>query len=453
MYYHQRDQLGKMASGWLLTPPPIQAGCFFRSKKHTQFHHTLLFKNHHITTTSVSNRRIYCKYSNNNNNKIDTSSDSNKPDRNALQLYSDIERVLTETVVQSQVGSGSSGDWTEVEGAWVLKPRNSTPRAIVHFVGGIFVGAAPQLTYRFFLERLSEKGMYVIATPYASGFDHFLIADEVQFKFDRCLRFLQEPVLDLPTFGIGHSLGSLVHLLIGSRYAVQRNGNVLMAFNNKEASMSIPLFSPVIVPMAQNIGPLLSQIASSSTFRLGAEMTLKQLQNLSPPMVKQALPLFEQLPSLYMELVNGRENFIPKPEETQRLIKSYYGISRNLLIRFKDDTIDETPALAQVLGSGSAISSMLDLSIRLLPGDHGLPLQQAIPDVPPTMADAVNRGGEFLANLTAGTPWEPATREVANALGPESTIFRAGTSKDMDMLVDVISSWINFNMGKKHLSD
>lgn len=66
---------------------------------------------------------------------------------------------------------------------------------------------------------------------------------------------------DLPSFGIGHSLGSLIHLLIGnycectiqmyavilfyyiilswftsnsgSRYAVQRNGNVFMAFNNK----------------------------------------------------------------------------------------------------------------------------------------------------------------------------------------------------------------------------
>jgi hypothetical protein len=34
----------------------------------------------------------------------------------------------------------------------------------------------------------------VIATPYASGFDHFFIADEVQFKFDRCLRNLDEPV-------------------------------------------------------------------------------------------------------------------------------------------------------------------------------------------------------------------------------------------------------------------
>lgn len=34
----------------------------------------------------------------------------------------------------------------------------------------------------------------MIATPYPSGFDHFLIADEVQFKFDRCFRFLQETV-------------------------------------------------------------------------------------------------------------------------------------------------------------------------------------------------------------------------------------------------------------------
>jgi alpha-beta hydrolase superfamily lysophospholipase len=73
----------------------------------------------------------------------------------------------------------------------------------------------------------------VIATPYASGFDRFFIADEVQFKFDRCLRNMVEPVNDLPTFGVGHSLGSVIHLLIGSRYAVQRSGNILMAFNNK----------------------------------------------------------------------------------------------------------------------------------------------------------------------------------------------------------------------------
>lgn len=40
----------------------------------------------------------------------------------------------------------------------------------------------------------------------------------------------------------------------------------------QEASLAIPLFSPVLVPMAQSIGPLLSQIASSPTVRLGVRI-------------------------------------------------------------------------------------------------------------------------------------------------------------------------------------
>ncbi|XP_044479858.1 uncharacterized protein LOC123206715 [Mangifera indica] len=388
-------------------------------------------------------RTIYCSYDDRGTNQ--------QPNSTGIQLYRDIERLLTETIQQSQDTWGASRDWTKVEGAWVLKPRSSKPWSVVHFIGGIFVGAAPQLTYRWFLERLSEKGVLVIATPYPSGFDHFYIADEVQFKADRCIRYLQETVQDLPTFGIGHSLGSVIHLLIGSRYAVQRSGNILMAFNNKEASLAVPLFSPVIVPMAQSIGPLLSQIAELPTVRLGAEMTLKQMENLSPPIMKQVLPLVEQLPPLYMDLVKGREDFTPKPEETRRLIKSYYGISRNLLIKFKDDGIDETSTLAQVLSSESAISSMLDMSIRLLPGDHGLPLQQALPDVPPAMADAVNRGSELIANLTAGTPWETVAKEIGNSLGVDSRIIRANVSKDIDLLVDVITSWMSSNTGPKLL--
>ncbi|RYR27382.1 hypothetical protein Ahy_B01g051425 isoform C [Arachis hypogaea] len=187
----------------------------------------------------------------------------------------------------------------------------------------------------------------------------------------------------------------------------------------------------------------------SHTKHLQAEMTLKQFENVSPPIMKQVLPLVEQLPPLYMDLVKGREEFIPRPEETRRLIKSYYGISRNLLIKFKDDLIDETPTLAQVLSSEAAISSVLDMSIRKLPGDHGLPLQQALPDVPPAMADAVNRGSEILSNLTVGTPWETVAKEVGNTFGIDSQVLRAEVSKDMDQLVDVISSWMASNAGPK----
>lgn len=39
---------------------------------------------------------------------------------------------------------------------------------------------------------LVGRGYVIIATPYASGFDHLRIADEAQFKFDRCLRALMD---------------------------------------------------------------------------------------------------------------------------------------------------------------------------------------------------------------------------------------------------------------------
>nr|GMD59269.1 Mitochondrial translation factor like [Ipomoea batatas] len=189
---------------------------------------------------------------------------SNQPERSGIQLYRDIERLLTDTVKQSQDAWGTSKDWKEVEGAWVLGPINTKPRLIVHFVGGIFVGAAPQLTYRLFLERLVEKDILVIATPYASGFDHFFIADEVQFKFDRFLDFSRKQYKIFLFLALATRWGS--------RYAVQRSGNILMSFNNKEASLAIPLFSPVLVPMAQSIGPFLSQIATSPTVRLGVSV-------------------------------------------------------------------------------------------------------------------------------------------------------------------------------------
>uniref|UniRef100_A0A0D6R4U2 DUF1350 domain-containing protein n=1 Tax=Araucaria cunninghamii TaxID=56994 RepID=A0A0D6R4U2_ARACU len=302
----------------------------------------------------------------------------------SIELYGQIERLITNTARQSQYGWGGTGNWEEIEGAWVLRPNRSNIYAVVHFVGGIFVGAAPQLTYRLFLERLSERGYLVIATPFASGFDHLRIADEVQFKFDRCIRILQDDVRDLPTFGVGHSLGTVIHLLIGARYAVQRTGNVFMSFNNKEASLAIPLFSPVIVPMAQSIGPILSQLTSSSTIRRGAEIALKQLEIMSPPLLKQVLPLVEQLPPLYMDLVRGREDFTPRPEETRRLV---------------------------------------------------------FPEVPSPMADAVTRGGELLANLAAGTPWETVAKEVGTTLSVD-TGLRQQIIQDIDHLVDEISTWM-----------
>lgn len=67
------------------------------------------------------------------------------------------------------------------------------------------------------------------------------------------------------------------------------------------------------------------------------------------------------------------------------------------------------------------------------------------------MADAVNRGSELFTNLTAGTPWETVAKEVGNTLGVDSKILRAEVSKDLDLLVEVVTSWMSSNMGPKLL--
>ena len=56
----------------------------------------------------------------------------------------------------------------ELHGNYVLRPPESAgaPRALIHFLGGALLGAAPQSTYRYLLERLSSRGYLVVATPY-----------------------------------------------------------------------------------------------------------------------------------------------------------------------------------------------------------------------------------------------------------------------------------------------
>ena len=67
------------------------------------------------------------------------------------------------------------------------------------------------------------------------------------------------------------------------------------------------------------------------------------------------------------------------------------------------------------------------------------------------MADAVNRGSELFSNLTAGTPWETVAREVGNTLGVDSKILQAEASKDLNLLVEVVTSWMSSNIGPKLL--
>ncbi|MGB7084977.1 MAG: DUF1350 family protein [Phormidesmis sp.] len=220
--------------------------------------------------------------------------------------------------------------WQEVSGNWFLVPQR--PRAIVHFLGGAFVAAAPHFTYRWLLEALYQAGYAVIATPFVNTFDHGAIAKETLTTFDQGFTYLckQRPELrSLPIYGLGHSMGCKVHLLIGSllntEQSIHRAGNIFISFNNFPARKSIPMLDQII----------------------------------------QLAPDFQ---------LERRLEFTPSPTQTLDLISKQYDTPYNLLIKFRSDTIDQTRPLSDVLIQRFPQTT----TIRIIKGSHTTPIAQDV---------------------------------------------------------------------------
>ncbi len=230
-------------------------------------------------------------------------------------------------------------EWREIAGNWVLIP--SQPEAIIHFLGGAFVATAPQLTYRTLLEFLAEQGYVVIATPFVNTLDHGAIALNALRSFRRAQDYVQTRLVSrpyLPIYGLGHSLGCKLHLLIGSQYQQERAGNIFMAFNNYSARRA--------VPFAEQVYQFSSQFSEFTS---------------------QLLQLYPNAPNLEVE-------FTPSPDETFAMIGDRYPIPRNLLLKFTKDDIDQTRPLHDVL-----LPRFPDMTtVKILKGNHLTPLGQDV---------------------------------------------------------------------------
>lgn len=213
-------------------------------------------------------------------------------------------------------------NWQEVAGNRLLIPPN--PVGIIHFLGGAFVAAAPNVTYGWLLENLYAHGYAIIATPFINTFDHGAIATEVLTTFDQAMIYLRRQFIgdrNLPIYGVGHSMGCKVHLLIASLYNVDRAGNILISFNNYPARRSIPLLEQFV----------------------------------------QFAPDFEI-------------EFTPSPIQTLNLVRDRYTVGRNLLIKFRRDTIDQTYDLSDVLYQRFPQHT----AIQILKGSHTTPIAQDV---------------------------------------------------------------------------
>ena len=163
---------------------------------------------------------------------------------------------------------GAIGDWEEIHGNWILSPKidnDEPPRALLHFLGGAIVGAAPHITYRYVLERLAENGYLIVATPYNLSFDHLETCDNIISRFERAAPTIARKYGALPVVGIGHSCGALLQLLITSLFPdTPRAANALLSFNNKPVNEAVPFFEELFAPLFTAIAAKNATVPSGS---------------------------------------------------------------------------------------------------------------------------------------------------------------------------------------------
>lgn len=246
-------------------------------------------------------------------------------------------------------------EWQQIGECWIVSsPR---PRAVIHFLGGAFVGSSPQIFFRGLLEQLARSGVGVIATGYTTDPNHAQIARSVAQQSRSAQHRLGWT--DLPVFGLGQSLGGKLQILsciLDPESCAYRRGNILFAYNNSSLRDALPWGR-------WDLGPLRHLIDTSS--------------------LATVLP----------------EEFDPSPSSTNQLIQTQYAIAPHLLIRFERDTIDEIQPLYTLLRQKFADQ----VSLHQLPGDHGTGVSQPYPFRPQQFSPLDAIGQYLYESLTRDT--------------------------------------------------
>lgn len=146
-------------------------------------------------------------------------------------------RAVTADAVAAGVGWNST----------VPPPPVDVPRvpakAVLHFIGGAFVGAIPHTAYRTLLTRLAARGYIILATPYTLSFNYLSTLSSLLTPYGRATTALALDYGPLPVIGVGHSAGALLHLLAGALFRddADKAANILISWNNKSAADAVPL--------------------------------------------------------------------------------------------------------------------------------------------------------------------------------------------------------------------
>jgi hypothetical protein len=321
-----------------------------------------------------------------------------------------------------------------------LATASGALRGVICFIGGFLVGQFPRATYGPFLEQIARRTqMAVIAAPFFSAavapskastsasakvgadafsshpvpdttlfFDHLQLAEKLRERFRDASaslsRLLASPER-LPAVGMGHSLGAKLLALMHAEETTapnrkQRAGlapkaNIFLAYNNYSSSKSIPFFEDATKALDAVAGSdgwrmvesflrdatILGSSARLPTargvqryFRDLAEPQQEEVRSQDPGLLG-IWPEWASLATGAARALRDRE-FTPSPQETRRLIESYYSCASNLIVKFADDPIDQSDDLAAALWYRFADREKA-FEFRQVPGGHLVPVSAA----------------------------------------------------------------------------
>ncbi|KAG8056860.1 hypothetical protein GUJ93_ZPchr0002g25919 [Zizania palustris] len=247
-------------------------------------------------------------------------------------------------------------------------PIGRRPLAVVKFLGGAFIGAVPEATYRHLLELLAKEGFLVVSVPYNVTFDHESAAREVFERFHGCYDALltsglleaglsAKDIAELPLYSVGHSNGALLQLLVGSYFSEKiPKANAIVSFNNRPASEAVPYFEQ-IGPLFSQVMPMVEASPVYSAARNASGDAWKALFDLAGGFIQEydqeamiSLSKFvDQLPLVMNQVTEGVSEFKPTPPENREFCKNSYSVPNTLLVKFSIDAIDDTDIVEEVL--------------------------------------------------------------------------------------------------------
>lgn len=392
-----------------------------------------------------------------------------------------------------------TSSWTPSYGNYILHPTTTSPKAVLHFVGGAFFGAVPHQLYNTLLTRLAARGHVVVATPYDLSFDYLPIADTVAQRWQAVEADLASRYGPLPVIGVGHSAGALFHALAAALFddVAPKAANILISFNCRSVQSAIPGYD-VLLPIAKTTVALEKSLPSQVRSSLkqfpsrldaaiaDATLTPTALKTDVLPAAQQARRFVEQVWPVLRELAgesrdsdmegdNDDENVVDDGEETTDMdvendsstttsretssnwtssstsnsrnsndaprdfyppvdeicaaVERLYPVGETLVVRFRDDTLDDSDRLVDVLRRKQDVR----FSVMELDGTHLTPLAQDGPDLAAAAAAAAATGmggpfAESVASVAGGV-----IGEVVDALG----------LRQLQALEAVIDEWVD----------